>query len=211
MSRISMIRFLPVVLAAGLMPLSASAQMFENVYAGLGWGVTSLDDDHYFRNLNSDDDDYASQIFVGYRLDRYLAMELAVLSLGEYDQKSSQVDIESQFGGLTMSAVGHLPLGEQFSLDGRFGLGFYSVDQDIAFVTGSNRLETDDEAEGAIGYTFGVGFTVSPQTLKSFSFRFAWDRHVFNIDTATVASGSKRSDDTDIEVDTVSAAVIYKF
>lgn len=191
--------------------MNVSAGALNNLYVGVGLGTADLDDDGYFVGLQSDDSDYSTQLFIGYNLDQYIALEAGLSSLGEYDQSSSDADLETAFGALTFAAVGHFPLSQQFSLDGRLGLGLYSISQDIAYINGNGNLDVDDETEGAIGFVYGLGFTVNPATLKSFLFRFSWERHDFSIDTVRVTSSDRRSDDADMEIDTFTAAVAYKF
>lgn len=195
----------------GVLSACANAQSNNPFYVGVSLGNADLDDDHYFQGLDRDDSDVAGQLFVGYQLDDVVSFELGFSGLGTYDQQSSQTDIETSFGALTFSVLGFLPVSEQFSLYGRFGVGLYGIDQDLAYITASNTLSVDDESDSAVGLIYGFGGSYRPKTIPQLSVRIGWDRNDFSVDTITVGANQRRKKDVDYEIDSLTLGATYQF
>ncbi len=112
--------------------------IFQNpaVYGGLGAAKTHLDDDGYFGDIfadlgagrpSVDNDAHTGHVFGGFRFNKYLAAQVDVRGLGTYEAKSATAKYKQDFGALTVSAVGFLPLGDYVSLYGQAGIGSVGV------------------------------------------------------------------------------------
>ncbi|MEO8009277.1 MAG: outer membrane beta-barrel protein [Betaproteobacteria bacterium] len=73
-----------------------------------------------------------------------------------------------------MSALGILPLGDQFSLFGRTGLGFWNLDFKFS-ASGPGGTASASESETGVSPLLGIGttFNFTPQ----FSLRGEFERH----------------------------------
>jgi opacity protein-like surface antigen len=153
-------------------------------YGGLGAARAELDDDGYFRDIFSDlqagspevDDDDAEtgHLFGGYRFNKYFAAQVDIRGLGDYEAKSATAKYTQDFGALTASAVGFLPLGKYVSLYGQAGIGTVSVREKIRI--GGFRAR-DDDSSGA--GTLGVGIQVTPMGKNGLALRLGWQSYFF--------------------------------
>lgn len=109
-------------------------QTFDQAVSGTGVMVTSS---------NLDKRDTAAELFVGYRFSSHVSVELGYLDLGERSvsfQGQVNVDQEQAFlarvaqvyptsgDGVTAAVNIAMPIGEQFSIEGRLGLFDWSGD-----------------------------------------------------------------------------------
>lgn len=153
------------------------------VFGGLGAAKTHLDDDGYFHDVFADlgagrpgvdNNAHTGHVFGGYRFNKFLAAQIDVRDLGSYEAKSATSKYTQDFGALTLSAVGFLPLGNYVSLYGQAGIGSVGVHEKIS-VPGF-RASGDD---GAGTGTLGAGVELRPFGLDKLAVRLSWQSYFF--------------------------------
>lgn len=164
------------------MPLAASAQQpgETGFYVGGSFGQTKFND--FCNDLRAggfvggscDETDSGWKGFLGYRVNRHLAIEGTYINWGEASIRNAT------FGGLPTSGrgeltsmgaaiVGLLPVGERFSLFGKVGMLLSEVEVQVN-VAGFPGSGTQDETE--IHYGFGAMYNVT----RNFALRGEWER-----------------------------------
>jgi OOP family OmpA-OmpF porin len=127
-----------------------------------------------------DEDDTAYKFFGGYRMNPFLAFELAYINLGE---PSGAVipgrNVDASVDGFAPYVVGTIPLGEWFEVYGRLGYYFYDATLGVEDGLGG-RAEFDEESEELV-YGAGIGANIG----ERFNVRFEYERFDFeNVDDA---------------------------
>lgn len=136
-----------------LSPAAASAQNF-NSYMGVSIGHTELDlDGDGAAILNTydtllDDTDVGFKFFVGNRLHKNLALELYYVDLGEVTATDGSATATVQTDGFGISALGILPISNNFELFAKVGTFKWDATVKAPGVT----LGDDDLDE-----TYGIG------------------------------------------------------
>jgi OOP family OmpA-OmpF porin len=119
-------------------------------YIGGGLGDADVDRSGF-------DDDTAFKLFGGYKSGGPLAVEAAYVDLGEFDGRGAEFDVD----GFQLAALGHLPLGEKFSLFGKGGVYFWDSD--------ASGAGDDDGTD----ITFGFGVLYATE---KWGIRVEWER-----------------------------------
>ena len=165
------------LMSPALLP-AAHAQVQDEVsgfYVGGGVGQfnAGIDDvDEVDNTVDAwDDDDSAYKFFGGYRLNRFLALELDYINLGE---PSGAVvpgfNVDASVDGFAPYVVGTIPLGPHFEVYGR--LGYYFYDATVGRENGlNNRVEFDEESEDLV-YGAGIGASIG----EKFNVRFEYEK-----------------------------------
>lgn len=159
------------ILSVALAPAAFSQEQTEvsGFYVGGGVGQfnAGIDDvDEVDEAIEGwDDDDTAYKFFAGYRVNRFLAVELDYINLGE---PSGAVvpgfNVDASVDGFAPYVVGTFPLGPYFEVFGR--VGYYFYDATVGTETElDGRAEFDEESEdlvwgGGIGANIGEKFNV---------------------------------------------------
>ena len=119
-----------------------------------------------------DEDDTAYKIFGGYRLNKFLAVELDYINLGEPSGAAVPgFNVDASVDGFAPYIVGTLPLGPYFELYGRAGYYFY--DANTAFTdTLDNRVKFDEESEDFV-YGAGIGANLG----EKLNLRFEYEKY----------------------------------
>ena len=168
---------------AALSPAVASA---EDFYVGVSVGATETDALDIFKvpGISVDDDDTGFKVFAGYRAHEYFAVEAFYADLGEATASDvvDSLEIESDTFGL--SALGIIPVTENFELFGK--VGFHAWDADLSSTFGS---ASDDGTDA----TYGIGATY---IMGQISFRAEIERYEL---------------DDDVDVDMFSAGIAFNF
>lgn len=118
-----------------------------------------------------DNDDTAYKLFAGYRMNNFLAFELAYMNLGEPSGSVVPgVNFDAAVDGFAPYVVGTIPLGNWFEVYGRLGYYFYDatlgVENEI-----DGRVEFDEESEDLV-YGAGVGAKIG----EKLNIRFEYER-----------------------------------
>jgi hypothetical protein len=127
------------------------------LYVGAGFGdfsaeIDELDDiDDVVADL--DEDESATKYFVGWRFNRFLAVQADYYDLGDASAMLNGAPVTSESEGIAPSIVGTLPLAF-VELFARAGILFYDLD-----VTLDSVSAIDESADDPV-YSVGVGITV---------------------------------------------------
>jgi len=155
------------------------------------WGLTS--------STSTDDTDTGWKAFAGYRIMKYLAVEGAYTDFGEFTAHSSitapsagivNTNIEAE--AWTISALGILPLADNFSLFARLGVNLWNVDIS-ARGTGSGVAASESDSDDGTEWVYGVGAAFN--ITKNLSVRGEWERYDFD----------------DADIDLLSAGLSWNF
>ena len=167
-----------LLLSAGL-PLAAQADDTQGWYGAMSLGVSSYgnsqdDEDQLRSELDSeglqadvhvDDNPAAFGLGLGYRFDPDFALEADYLDLGEATAHVHVFSPSDFFlrerldaSGVTLDAIGLLPVSEHVSLFGKLGLFSYTLDDGI-----DSDVPTGPQPSDASGTTWdwGLGVQVS--------------------------------------------------
>lgn len=132
----------------------------------------------------TDDTDTGWKVFAGYRIMKYLAVEGAYTNFGEAtahsvvtSPSSGTVDTTLEAEAWTVSALGILPLGDNFSLFARLGVNFWNADIS-AVGTGGGVTAVASGGDDGTDMVYGVGAVYS--FTKNLSVRGEWERYAFD-------------------------------
>lgn len=131
----------------------------------VGGGVGESDD------KGLDEDDTGFKVFGGYRPNKYLAFEGAIVILGDF----GPADAFSK-DGLSLELVGILPIGQRFELFGKAGLFLWEVSVDaLCTPFGSGFVCVEDSTlDDGTDATYGVG--LQAYFTGAWSGRLEWQR-----------------------------------
>lgn len=129
---------------------------------------------------STDDTDTGWKLFAGYRFMKYLAVEAAYTDFGEATAHSvitapsaGTVDVTAEVTSWTISALGILPLGDNFSLFARAGANFWDADLSATGTgSGSTAVSTSDDGTD---WVWGVGAAYS--FTPNLGVRAEWERY----------------------------------
>ncbi len=125
-------------------------------------------------SINCEDEDTAWKLFGGYKLSEKLGVEAAYVNLGDIHKNSENSDVSA----FTATAVGTMPITEQFDIFGKIGAMRWSSDNSIG-----------DDADG-FGATYGIGAKM--HLSETMNLRAEWEKFP-SIETSP-------TDDTDINM-----------
>lgn len=208
-----MAKFWMMVFAFALATTARAEGFFSEpaAYGGLGFAKHSFDDDGQFRGFSRDDKDDGLHLFGGYRFNRNFAVELSARYLGEYTVRSNTLSYKSEFTGITVGAVGMLPLGDNFSLYGRVGLGVVTLDERLSG-SGYGR-HSDDDSGGTT--SLGLGVEYRPAGTNGLALRLGWETHFFTVETTRVVNVNGflfvDDDEFDQRIDSFGLDIAYYF
>jgi OOP family OmpA-OmpF porin len=165
------------VLALAAVP-AAYAQEQEEVsgfYVGGGVGQfnAGIDDvDDVDATVDEwDEEDSAYKVFAGYRLNRFIGIELDYVNLGEPSgEVVPGVNLDSSVDGFAPYVVGTVPLGPYFEAYGRLGYYFYVATTGVEDALG-NRVQVDEESEDLV-WGAGLGANLGEKV----NLRFEYER-----------------------------------
>ncbi len=186
--------------------VGASAGESRNSYKGAGQADQLLDLGFDGASSSIDDKDAAYRIYAGYQLHRYVAVEAGFVDLGRTSITSTvlpagSLDTRIRAKGFDVSAVGMLPLGEQFTVFARVGAfaaetrASYSGRGSVLLFDGE---QTQKKRSTNVVYGVGATFNFTPR----FALRAEYNRY------------SKLGDDLtggEFDTRTLSAGIQYRF
>lgn len=139
------------------------------------------------------DDKYTSwSILVGYKWNRNLGFEIGYRDLGQAHANGLGGSVTSEAKAFELVALGILPVGDRFSVYGKFGAYF----GDSSTVTSIAGVGVASDHDSNIDLTYGVG--VQFELTQQFGLRAEWQRYQ-DMGTAN------------IDVDAISLGVIWRF
>ena len=191
----------------------------NNIYAGIGYGTVIAED--FLSALASegfttttDDSDTVYKIFVGYQINKSIAIEGGYIDFGDVagDITASTpglpggstteitiFDIDGSADAWAVSVVGFINFTSGFSGFGK--LGIYRWNYNSTIITPTIGAATETTLESATGTDTYYGIGVQYDFTKSFGVRAEWERY------------SSAADNTsgDSDRDAISASFVYKF
>lgn len=163
---------LALIASAGLGLVAAPALAVDNgIYLGgsVGLAGVSIDESFEGQDFNYDSDSTAFKAIVGWRFLDWLSVEGNYIDLGSGDDTVLNEKIETDVSGLSLSAVGFLPIGP---IDLFARVGAINWDADLS---GFGESISDDGTD----LTYGVG---AQFRIWSLSIRAEYEQ--FDIDAA---------------------------
>jgi OOP family OmpA-OmpF porin len=162
------------IIAATLLGLmcggTALAQSPDNdsgLYIGAGWGQFNVGIDDIDQTDEAisriDDDDHAWRVFVGWRFNPYVAVELNYVDFGENSGSTGSSasgtsgNYSVDLAGFQPAIYGIIPLGP-VELYGKLGYYFYDVDIRLNLDNIDQDNFSADTSEEALSYGVGVTF-----------------------------------------------------
>jgi opacity protein-like surface antigen len=162
---------------AAVIPAAYAQEQQEVSGFYLGGGVgqfnAGIDDVDQVDNTvdNWKDDDTAYKFFAGYRLNRFLGVELDYINLGK---PSGNVvpgfNVDASVDGFAPYVVGTVPLGPYFEVYGRLGYYFYDANVNRTDAL-NNRVEFDEESQDLV-WGAGIGANLGEKV----NLRFEYER-----------------------------------
>ena len=170
-------------LAVAALAAATGAQAQDNesgFYAGAGVGMFDVKIDD-FDDVDDtidryDSDDTAWKAFGGWRMNPYLAFELAYVNLGSPDDEilpDTSLTIETD--GFAPYVVGSLPIGDWFEVFAKVGYYWYDVDAQISSPLGSL---SDNDSDSTFTWSAGAGLNI----FERVNIRLEYEQ--FDFDTA---------------------------
>jgi opacity protein-like surface antigen len=166
---------------------SASGLSQGQVDNNLGAIFSSVGLDVLDSNSTLDDSDTGFGLAGGYQHNDHLAFEFAYVDLGTIgyratstvsdgvDQFAAEAVLENSVDGAVFSALGILPIGEQFAVYGRAGVSLMTANG-TARITVDGESQRDSQSSQMSDLMFGVGAEYS--LTRHFAIRLAWDRYL---------------------------------
>jgi OmpA-OmpF porin, OOP family len=176
------------ILVVAILSAVASAPAFANdtgFYVGANLGQATASG-NIANNLSTSHSDTYMGILAGYQINKNLAAEVQYVDMGKLSQGSAT----AKTSGISVTAVGILPINEMFSVFGKLGVASTSVK-----VT-SWLNETDNKTAVTVG--LGGQYNIN----NSLGIRVGYDRYTV---------GKEIPVHTDGTYTVISAGVVYKF
>jgi hypothetical protein len=152
-------------LAVAALAAAASAQAQDNesgFYAGAGVGTFDVEIDD-FDDVDDtidryDSDDTAWKAFGGWRMNPYLAFELAYVNLGSPDDEIlPDTDLTIETDGFAPYVVGTYPIGDWFEVFAKAGYYWYDIEAQISSPLGSL---SEDDSDSTFTWSAGAGLNI---------------------------------------------------
>ncbi|HWM42885.1 MAG TPA: outer membrane beta-barrel protein [Burkholderiales bacterium] len=185
------------ILVAAALALSATQASAQGGYIGGSIGQSDIDDEITSGLINGsqsvDGKDTAWKIFGGFMFNRHFGLEVGYVDLGEVSYSGTTdafgpiepvTDGKVEVWGLNISAIGALPVTEQFSVFGKLGLFFW--DAEANDTTGGLPFSAQDDGADL---SFGVG--LSYNFTRNLGVRAEWEmfQKVSDADASLVSVG----------------------
>lgn len=167
--------------------MSNSDAAENGIYVGANYGYLKVDGDDDF-----DDNSDVMQGLVGYKFNKYLALEGSYINFGDYGNGLANAETD----GYTAAIKVMLPIADRVELYAKGGQLWYSTDYDVVGFSGN------DDGEGVFAGA-GVAFKVTDRFL--INAEYTWYDADINVDS--VANGGK----TDTDFNQASIGVEYRF
>lgn len=171
-------RQIRILALAGLglcsMPALSLADEYSGLYIGIDAGPSSYSDDRMYDFYALDDTDAAWGVHAGYRINKWVGVELGYNNLGRYQVTDvmgwgwGPYQGHDRFSDITASAVGHFPFAQGFAAYARLGLG----------VLNASWYGPWGEDRGASG-VFGAGVEWTVPEVKALTLRAGFEAHSF--------------------------------
>ena len=148
------------MLVGAVASLAVCGAYAEGGYVGASIGQSNFEDDDF------DDSSAGFKLFGGYKFNKNFAVEGYYIDFGEVEDEFLGFDIDVEATGFGGSAVGILPVNEQFAVFGKAGLLLWDAE---ASVSDLDLTEDDDGTDLILGV--GASFMFNEQ----FAIRGEWE------------------------------------
>jgi OOP family OmpA-OmpF porin len=139
--------FSTLLLSATLGVAAFGAQAQERgFYAGAGVGQSFVDEQNY------DDEDTAFSVFGGYQFNKYFGLEAGYADFGKIEAEGFGPELEADTAYLT--AVGSLPITENFSAYAKAGFHNWNLDAELPGLVDDDDSGTDPTYGLGVQYRF---------------------------------------------------------
>ncbi len=142
----------------------------EKNYLGLGLGqASSTIDEDGIRLISgplisSDDKDSSFKFFYGHQVSEVIALEFGYTDLGNVSATESSLGIvdtyEFEVSGISLSALGKLPVSDRVDLFGRIGVFLWDSDFTVCLPSASGCIGGSDDGSDLL-YGFGIDFKIN--------------------------------------------------
>lgn len=156
-------------------------------YAGGSYGLAKS------RGGEFDDDNGVLEAMVGFKFNPYFGVEGMYTNFGDFGNSAASASVD----GYGVAAVGSWPMSETFSVYGKAGMFFSTVDVDIVGFDSSY----DDEQ---LFFGLGADFAIS----DPLSVFVEYDRYRVNIGDS---EWPEDFDDSDVDIDALKVGLKFKF
>lgn len=185
-------------------------------YVGLGFGATDSGAkakdlaNFCFDNTEQCTVDNSSQSFQvqgGYNVTPNFAVEAAYTDLGTVTSfESSTISAEQDTKGISVSAVGKMPVGTRAKVYGKAGVFHWKSDVNARDTIGNTLSSDSDGTDPVVGV--GVDYQISP----NWSARIGWDRYFSIGDKKPILNDQLDTTSAlDTDVDVFSVGINYDF
>jgi OOP family OmpA-OmpF porin len=156
-----------------VLSLGSAAAFSQDVgfYAGVNFGKSKVKDICLPGLTVCDDTDSALSIFGGYQFNRNFGFEIAYTDLGKATVSGPGGTATVDTSGLEFSAVGTIPISEQFSFYGK--LGFFMWDADLRGTLGGVPVAASDDGTD-LTIAIGARFSFT----RSLAAQLQWQRYL---------------------------------
>ena len=169
-----------VGLSAALVALPAAAQLnLSGLYAGVGVGQSKAKDwctGAVF--ISCDDKDTAWKIFGGYQFNPHFAVEGGYADLGKVKgsgvTSGVNLDASTKLSAWDVAAVGSWPFASQFSVFGKLGAYYGTVDS-TGTASGAGGSASAAAKDSNVGFTYGLGARYD--FTRNLAARAEWQRY----------------------------------
>lgn len=146
--------FKTLIACAGILGATvAHADLVSGPYAGVGVGALDLEIDE--DGIVFSGDDTAFKLFGGYRFNPYFILEATYLDGGAPSDTVLGQEIEIETSGLSVHAIGSIPLRRGWSLFGKLGLTKWEIEaKNVTFGAFAEDDGTDLSYGGGAMYDF---------------------------------------------------------
>jgi OmpA-OmpF porin, OOP family len=142
MLRKSLLGGFVIISACAIAPTRAADD--AGFYVGAGIGEAQNDSGEF------DGSDTAFQVFGGYAVNKYFAVEVAYVDAGTQDDRIGDIEIENESSGVIVAGLASIPIGSVFSLYGKLGYAFYDAEA-TARLGDLQESERDSDQDAVYG------------------------------------------------------------
>lgn len=153
---------------------SVSATEKKDWYLGasVGYAKSTLSDAYFPTGSVEKTNQAGFKLYGGYQFNRNWAAELEYVNFGKYSADSANLHSTAKASGLGLSAVGVLPLSEQFSLFGKAGVLAKMVKADERNNSGS-YIYSQKSTKFAPLLGFGAEYRLTPEMSVRAEYEYA--------------------------------------
>jgi OOP family OmpA-OmpF porin len=144
-------------LLSGFVIITAFASPTTHAADDAGFYVGAGIGEAHNKSGEFDGSDTAFQVFAGYSINKYFALELAYVDAGTQDDRVGDLEVENESSGVIVSGLASVPIGPVVSLFGKLGYAFYDAEATARL---GDLQETERDSDQDAVYGVGVELAV---------------------------------------------------